>query len=131
LTAPAQAGIYDEGSVSAAACRAGGFMKKLVALTVISFALALPALAAEWTGYITDTHCGKNGATKDHTAACVEKCMKAGSKAQIWNEADQKIYDLDSFDKVKALMGNKVTVTGTLDAASNTIKVESAAKVSK
>jgi hypothetical protein len=106
-------------------------MKKLVAFAVLSAVLAIPAFAAEWTGWITDTHCGKNGATKDHTAGCVEKCMKGGSKAQIFNEADQKIYDLDSFDKVKALVGKKVTINGTLDAASNTIKVESADKAAK
>ena len=99
---------------------------RLAAAALFSALLAVPAMAAEWTGYITDTHCGKNGATKDHTVACVEKCMKGGSKAQIFNEADQKIYDLDSFDKVKGLMGSRVTVTGSLDG--NTIKVESAAK---
>ena len=47
---------------------------------------------------------------------------------QIWNEADQKAYSLDSFDKVKPLMGGKVTVKGKLDAATNTITVESAAR---
>jgi len=92
------------------------------------FAFAAPA-AGSWTGFITDTHCGKNGATKDHGAACVEKCMKGGSKPQIWNEADQKAYNLDSFEKVKTLVGARVTIQGTLDAASNTITVESAAKV--
>ena len=86
------------------------------------------AFAGEWTGYITDTHCGKNGANKDHTAACVQKCMKGGSHAQILNEADQKLYDLDGFDKVKTLVGSKVTVKGTLNAATNMITVESAAK---
>lgn len=100
----------------------------LAALFFISGTLAFAAApaAGSWTGFITDTHCAKNGATKDHDAACVEKCMKGGSKPQIWNEADQKAYNLDSFDKVKALMGNRVTVKGKLDAATGTISVESA-----
>ena len=107
-------------------------MKKLIGTAALA-ALCLAPLTAlagpgEWTGFITDTHCGKNGATKDHMAECVEKCIKGGSKAQIWSEADQKGYNLDSFAKVKPLMGSKVTVKGTLDAATNTIKVESAAK---
>jgi uncharacterized protein YdeI (BOF family) len=106
-------------------------MTRTLAAALISAVLAFPVLAGEWTGFITDTHCGKNGATKDHTATCVVKCMKGGSKAQIWNEADQKIYDLDSFDKVKTLVGQKVTITGNLDAASNTITVDSAAAVKK
>ena len=85
-------------------------MKKLLTATALA-ALCLAPLAAvagpdEWTGYLTDTHCGKNGASKAHDAACVEKCIKGGSKPQIWNEADQKGYNLDSFEKVKAFIRN-------------------------
>jgi hypothetical protein len=108
-------------------------MKKLL---VLSFAAALGAgsvLAAgatkgEWTGYLTDTHCATKGASKDHTAGCIEKCMKGGSKAQILSEADGKLYDLAAFDaKVKPLVGKKVTLKGSLDKDTNTITVESAA----
>jgi hypothetical protein len=103
-------------------------MKKLMAMAAVVALFAAPVFAEEWTGWVSDTHCGKKGANKNHTAACVEKCMKGGSKAQLVTDADGKIYDLDGVDKVKALIGSKVTVKGTLDAASNTIKVESAAK---
>jgi len=108
-------------------------MKKLVALTAaLALSAGLAAAAAkaksEWTGYITDTHCASKGATAKHTAGCIEKCMKAGSKAQIWDEADKKAYDLDDFAKVKDLVGSRVTVKGALDPATHTIKVESAAK---
>jgi hypothetical protein len=89
---------------------------------------AAAAAKGSWTGFITDTHCGKKGANEDHTADCVTKCMKGGSKAQIWNEADQKAIDLDGFEKVKGLVGQRITVKGTLDPATNTIKVESAEK---
>lgn len=89
---------------------------------------AVASATGEWTGYITDTHCGKNGATRDHTAQCVLKCMKGGSKAQIYNEADGKLIDLDGFEKVKDLVGTRVTVKGTWDASTNTITVESAQK---
>lgn len=92
---------------------------------------AVATVTGEWTGYITDTHCGKNGATKDHTAACVEKCMKGGSRPQIWNEADQKLYNLDGFDRVRGLVGSRVIVKGTLDTATNTIAVDSAAKAAR
>lgn len=108
-------------------------MRKLTGLVAVLALAALPLLAAtkgEWTGYITDTHCGSKGASKDHTVDCVEKCMKGGSKSQIMNDADGKIYDLDDFSKVKALVGQKVTVKGALDEKSNTIKVESAAPAS-
>lgn len=108
-------------------------MKKILALAAaLALSAGLSAAAekakGEWTGYITDTHCASKGASKEHTAGCIEKCMKSGSKAQIWDEADKKAYDLDDFGKVKALVGSKVTVRGTLDPVTNTIKVESAAK---
>jgi len=107
-------------------------MKKILAALSLAALVAVPVVAeqtkGEWTGYITDTHCGEKGASKDHTVGCVEKCMKAGSKAQLWLENDKKAVDLDSFDKVKALVGQKVTVKGTLDSETKTIKVESAAK---
>jgi hypothetical protein len=98
-------------------------------LATMAFSQTTPAQGeGTWTGYVTDTHCGAKGAVKDHTVACVEKCMRTGSKAQIMNESDQKIYDLDSFSKVRDLMGHKVTVKGTLDPKTNTITVVSALK---
>lgn len=102
--------------------------KRLLSLAFAVAMVATPLLAADYTGYITDTHCGKMGANKDHTADCVGKCMKDGAKPQIVNEADGKAYNLDSFEKVKALVGVKVKVKGTLDAKTNTIAVESATK---
>jgi hypothetical protein len=113
-------------------------MKTLLAMAAALCLVAAPALRAadapakgEWTGYITDGHCAAKGANKEHPAACVEKCMKAGTKAQIWIEAENKGIDLDDFAKVKALMGDKVTVKGTLDPKTHTIAVESAAKAAK
>ncbi len=106
--------------------------KFLAALAVIALVSA-PVMAAdtkgEWTGWITDTHCGANGANRDHTAACVEKCMKGGSKAQLYVESEKKSYTLSDFSKVKDLVGQKVTVKGTLGEG-GTITVESASKAS-
>ena len=103
-------------------------MKRTLTLGLLSLLGVGLAGADTWTGFITDTHCGKNGASKDHTARCVEKCVKGGSKAQIMNEADGKLLDLDSMDKVKSLVGTKVTVTGTLDPKTHVIAVEKAEK---
>ena len=108
-------------------------MLRTVLVSILALALIIPAVGAaaaegEWTGYITDTHCGEKGASKMHTVGCLEKCMKAGSKAQILNEGDKKIYDLDGADKVKSLIGKRVTIKGTLDAETNVITVASAAE---
>jgi hypothetical protein len=53
-----------------------------LSVLVAGSALAADAVKGEWTGWITDTHCAARGANKDHTAACVEKCMKTG-KVQL------------------------------------------------
>jgi hypothetical protein len=114
-------------------------MKKILALSLVllaasamaTWATAADTTKGEWTGYITDSHCGEKGANKEHTADCVEKCMKGGSKAQLFNEADKKFYELDSFDKVKALVGSKVTIKGSLNAETHTITVDSATKSSQ
>jgi uncharacterized protein YdeI (BOF family) len=108
-------------------------MGKFLALVAAVALVAAPAMAAdaakgEWTGWITDTHCGANGANREHTAACVEKCMKGGSKAQLFVESEKKSYAINDFAKVKALVGQKVTVKGSLDADTGTITVDSAAK---
>jgi hypothetical protein len=106
----------------------------ILALTV---ALAAPALADDKsagdsktvTGFVTDDHCKDKGAVKAHTADCVESCVKGGAKAQIKAD-DGKVYNIDSagWAKVKGLMGGKVTVKGTVDEKTNTIKVASAEK---
>jgi hypothetical protein len=99
------------------------------ALTLLMAAGAgADAVKGEWTGWITDTHCGVRGANKDHTAACVEKCMKTG-KAQLWVGKDKKGYDLTAFDaKTKALVGSRVVVKGTQDSATGAITVDSIEK---
>lgn len=107
-------------------------MKKTVLGVALGMLLAGAAFAGEavkgqWTGWVTDSHCGARGANKDHTAACVEKCMKTG-KAQLWIESEKKGHDLTSFDKVKPLVGSLITVTGTMDKDTGAITVESAAK---
>jgi hypothetical protein len=107
-------------------------MLALVSLVALAVVFAIPAfsheVAGSWTGYVTDSHCGKKGAVKEHTADCVEKCVKGGGKLQILTEADGKAYDLNGWDKVKGLMGAKVTVKGALDEHTGTIKVTSAEK---
>jgi len=105
-------------------------MKKLMAFAgaVLLAALPLAADTDTWTGYITDPHCGKKGASPEHTADCVEKCIKDGSKSQIQADADGKAYNIDDFEKVRAYVGKKVRVRGVLDTKTNTITVTSVAE---
>ena len=106
-------------------------MNRLSRLVAVLSLAALPLAAApttsEWTGYLTDTHCGKKMASKEHSDACIEKCVKSGSKVHIVAESDEKMYELDDASKVKGMAGKRITVKGTLDAEKNQIKVDSAA----
>jgi hypothetical protein len=107
-------------------------MRKLASLSLvfaIALVLAAPSFAAEsWTGWITDSHCGAKGANAKHSKACVEKCAKDG-KVVFYNNADQKLYDIDKADLALEHVGHEVTVTGTLDGSS--IKVDSIAAAAK
>jgi len=97
-------------------------------LLLFSFAVA-PAYAAEskgeWTGYLTDSHCGKKMASKDHSDDCMQKCVKSGSKAHLVTQKDEAMYELDDAAKTKGMVGKLVTVKGTLDSEKKAIKVES------
>lgn len=101
-------------------------MKKMsvAVLVLVAFAFLAPALAhaGEWTGWITDDHCGAKGANAAHKA-CAEKCLKEGHKLVFYNGADQKIYKLDNQDMAKANLGHEVKVTG--DVEGDGIKVKS------
>lgn len=109
-------------------------MKKVLAVAVAVIlaggrAGAEGGVKGEWTGYITDAHCGARGANKDHTAACVDKCVKGGSKAQVRNEADGKTYELAAFDaRLKPLVGKRVILKGSMDPDTHAITVDSAAE---
>ena len=85
--------------------------------------------AQTFTGEITDSACAGMGG---HTAMlskgetnkdCTLSCVKAGSKFVLFDAAKKMVYQLDDQQKPAAFAGAKVTVTGTLDAASKTIHV--------
>ncbi len=105
-------------------------MRKLTSLSlafVLALVLAAPSFAADtWTGWITDSHCGAKGASAKHSKACAEKCAhEKDGKVVFYNNADQKLYDIDKSDLALNHVGHEVTVTGTLTGTS--IKVDSIA----
>jgi hypothetical protein len=85
-------------------------------------ALAMTAMAAEVTGYISDAGCTKKqGAAKvasDGHATCAAGCIKKGDKAVLVT-SDGKVYQVADQDKVKEHAGMKVTVVG--DVSGDTI----------
>ena len=88
-------------------------MKKL------GFAFLLCAagmFAGEWTGVVSDSHCGKAHSTASAEAEkCVDGCIKKGGEAVLVTGDQVVKMDAASKDKVKPFYGKKVTVTGSLD----------------
>jgi len=107
-------------------------MKKLVTrilvaallVTVATFAVA--ADMGTWTGWITDTNCAAKGATASH-AECATKCVKEkGAKWALYNASDKTTWVLSDQDAAAKMVGKgEVTVKGSADAATKTIKVSS------
>ena len=77
-------------------------------------------MADEFTGWISDSKCGVKGASADHKD-CAAKCVKGGA-APVF-VMDNKVLKIDDTSKVEGRIGQKVTVTGSVDG--DTIKVES------
>jgi hypothetical protein len=92
----------------------------------ILFAGALMASAATqtFTGVITDTMCGANhgmmGVKPD--SKCVRDCVKGGSKYALL--VGKEVYTLSDQKAPDKYAGEKVKVTGTLDAKTRTIAVD-------
>ncbi len=108
-------------------------MKKMIAVLSFAVLAAQGALAAEITGYVSDAKCAASGA-KAKTAAewikpaafenCVKDCVKDGSEAVFVTEDNKMLkFDAASLDKMKAHLGHKVRVTGSV--AGNVLKVDS------
>ncbi len=86
--------------------------------------LALPAFAGQATtrtGWITDEHCGAEGAKAGHKD-CAEKCAAKGYKLVFYDASEKKLYQLDDQATAKGHLGHEVKVTGTVEG--DAIKVE-------
>jgi hypothetical protein len=100
----------------------GGGTQSVKRLTVfvamLLFATTI-CLAEQWSGWITDQKCAASGkyAGTEH-----RKCVESGAAVVFVNDADKKIYMVSDPDKVKAHIGEKVTLQGT--AKGETLEVE-------
>ncbi len=89
----------------------------LAAALVIASAFTVQAdkKAGDWTGWITDSHCGANGGKAGH-GDCAKKCVKdQNAKYALYNPTDKKVYQLDAQDKAAAHAGLHVKVSGSAD----------------
>lgn len=83
-----------------------------------SYGIVSASDEGSWTGQINDSMC----AAKNVDAACATKCVNDhGAKYILVNDKDNKIYNLEPQDKVKAHAGHHVVVKGKVDGDTITI----------
>jgi hypothetical protein len=99
-------------------------MKKTIATILIS---AASMWAATFTGTVTDTMCGGDhkGMKMGADDKCVTECVKMGSKYALYDGTNT--YTLSDQKAAAKFAAKKVTVNGTLDEKSKTIRVTSIA----
>ena len=103
-------------------------MKKLLFASFLAASLcSFTAMADDWTGYISDAHCG---AAHDKVSAantkCIDACLKKGSDAVFVHEGQVMKIDADSQAKAKEFAGQEVKISGTSE--NDTIKITSIEK---
>ncbi len=108
-----------------------GYMKQLLFL----FALSTAAFGADktFTGEIMDSQCSDMASHEDmmkgegaHNAKeCSIACVKKGGTYALYASGEKRSYKLDNQKKAAAFAGQKVTVTGSYDSGSDTLKVSS------
>ena len=83
-----------------------------------------------FTGTISDAMCGRTGHAQMRMGPtdgdCTNACVDAHGAAYVLYDA-KDIYTLDGNQQLKAHAGQKVTVTGTLDPKTRTLRVQSIA----
>jgi len=103
----------------------------LAALLMFSLVGLAAPKEKTFSGEIMDSACAKAGshdammkkAGVKTAKECTLACVKNGAKFVLFNKASKKTYELDDQTKPEQFAGEKVTVKGTLDAATNTIHV--------
>jgi len=100
-------------------------MKKFVVATFLAASLcSVAAFADEWTGYVSDAHCGAaHDKVSDANSKCVDTCMKKGSDPVFIHDGKVLKFDADSATKAKAYAGQQVKIDGSLDG--ETVKITS------
>jgi hypothetical protein len=87
-------------------------MKKYLLPLVLFFSASAFAADGTWTGYISDSHCGAKGAKEGHVA-CAKKCVKEGATAVF--VVGDKVYTISNPKKASKYLGEKVTITGSMN----------------
>jgi len=103
-------------------------MNRILLVMAATLALSGQDKASKFTGFITDSMCAYSSHSRmkmgPTDAACTIACHQAHDADYVLLDG-QQVYALSDQKTPEKFAGQKVTVTGTLDAKSKTIKVAS------
>jgi hypothetical protein len=102
------------------------FVVLVVLVLTVGFSGLSIAAEGSWMGYISDSACAKDFAkssTEKHVA-CAKSCVAKGGHWALSMKDGLVLLDVDK-DTAEKNLGQMVTVKGTLDEATNTVKVDS------
>ena len=107
-------------------------MKSLIASLFAVAALSAAPAKQTFTGTITDNMCGKAGHATMRMgptdADCTAACISAHGAVYVLYDG-KNVYTLSDQQTPETFAGQRVRVTGTLDAKTRTIQVDSIRKV--
>jgi hypothetical protein len=109
-------------------------MKKSIFTTVLCLAAALGVSRAAdrtFTGEIMDSQCAEMGSHDNmmkgegatNAKECAIACVKKGGKFALYDPAAKHAYMIDNQKKAREFAGQKVTITGSLDSSSDSIRI--------
>ena len=112
-------------------------MRKTLAVLVFLGVIAVPMLAEQLTGYVSDEQCASHSSKAAKATdwidpkafeSCAQKCVKKGS-AIVFVTEDNKVLklDADSTEKASGHLGHRVSVTGKVE--NGTLKIEKIASI--
>lgn len=88
-------------------------MKKLFTVLLVAGVMAGPAIAESLAGFVSDEHCGASHSYgTDNAKKCVKSCVKKGSAPVL--VTDGKVMRIANPDAVKDVVGENVTIEGTV-----------------
>lgn len=103
-------------------------MKNWILIAAASFTMAFAAGPQQYTGTISDNMCKGDHKSMNMgpDAKCTVECVKSmGGKYVLWD--GKTAWELSDAKAAEKFAGKKVKVTGTIDEAAKTLKVDSIA----
>ena len=92
-------------------------------MTLTAFGLDATPKTVKVAGWVSDSQCGVDHASKGPNPSCVAKCIKEGAKPVFVDDAKNTVWTIDNPDAIKGHYGHHIEMTGTEDAAKKQVHI--------